>query len=119
MQGLLRHHRLLARFVLAWFVAALGVAVAAPIAKPQAMQLICSGSGVLALQPVSPDGIDAGSVAMLDCPICITVGAPPVAAPALARWWPKLAGEVPAFAAIRVATTTAAPLPARGPPGGS
>ena len=36
----LRHAHLLARFVLVWFVCALGVAVASPMVHPQAMELV-------------------------------------------------------------------------------
>ena len=43
----LRRSTFLARLVLAWFVLSLGVAVASPLVKPQDVQWVCSGSGML------------------------------------------------------------------------
>ena len=45
----LRHGRFLARLVLAWFALAIGVAVASPLVKPQAIELVCSGNGAIKL----------------------------------------------------------------------
>lgn len=73
----LRRARHLARFVLAWFVLSLGVAVASPVVAPKAMQLVCSGP---AMKMVVDDGeggwTDVGHNS-LDCPLCATVSGPP------------------------------------------
>jgi hypothetical protein len=61
----------LARFVLAWFVLSLGVAVASPLVKPQAMEPICSAAGV-AKMPVQVDGHgQAPARHTLNCPQCV------------------------------------------------
>ena len=39
----------LGRAVLAWFLLSLGVAVASPLVNPQALELVCSGAGVMKL----------------------------------------------------------------------
>jgi hypothetical protein len=43
----LRHLAVLHRCVLAWFLLSLGVAVAAPVVHPQAMELVCSAAGAI------------------------------------------------------------------------
>lgn len=45
----LRPTRSLACLVLAWFVLALGVAVASPLVKPQSWQMVCSAAGTVKL----------------------------------------------------------------------
>ena len=52
----IRSLRWLARLVLAWFVLSIGVAVASPLVNPQAMELICSGSGAIKLLVKTDDG---------------------------------------------------------------
>jgi hypothetical protein len=118
MQSLRAAHRL-TRLVLVWFALSLGVAMASPLVNPQAIELICSGSGAMKLVVKTSDGtasVQQGSHT-LDCALCAAASAPPPpeqAAPLLApvSWayvsWPA----APAPMAVR----TAAPLPARGPP---
>ena len=53
----LRHAHLLARFVLVWFVCALGVAVASPMVHPQAMELVCSSGGAVKLLVKTDNGV--------------------------------------------------------------
>lgn len=115
MQTLRRAH-LLARFVLAWFVLAVGVAIASPVVKPQSMELICSGGGVMKLLVKSDDGSAAQSSHTLDCPLCATPGAPPPALQAGATLAPPSAGVQPVLAVSPRISRPAAPLPARGPP---
>lgn len=112
----LRSTRNLARLVLACFLLALGVAVASPMVSPKSLQLVCSAGG--AIQLVALDGGDStpGAVAPGDCPLCIVAGAPP-------PWVPlAVVAMVPAEALLvtvprsRIATRSAPPLPARGPP---
>jgi hypothetical protein len=45
----LRAARFLVRLVAAWFVLSMAAAIASPLVKPQAMELICSGSGAVKL----------------------------------------------------------------------
>lgn len=117
----LRRARSLARLVLAWFVLSLGVAIASPVVKPQAIEFICSAGG--ALKAVAFGDADGKSVAPigashLDCPLCMLGGAPPPSVfsqPRMAQPEPSgaLARSIPA---ARRALLALAPLPARGPP---
>lgn len=78
----LRNAHLLARFVLVWFALSIGVAIASPLVKPQAMELICSGSGAMKLLVKTDDGSKDVTSHTLDCPLCTTTSAPPpMAAP--------------------------------------
>lgn len=112
----LRRANILARLVLAWFVFAVGVAVASPVFKPVSMELVCSSGGSFHLV----DGQDRGKPAhagQLDCPLCLPMVAPPPAP--LARVpepLPSLAHAVQPFPAARIAALVGAPLPPRGPP---
>lgn len=114
----LRHAHLLARFVLVWFALSIGVAIASPIVKPQGMDVICTGMGVMKLQAApSDDGGPDLLTLTLDCPLCAHLNAPP---PPLARLavvpvQPR-AYVLQSIPAARIASLTAAPLPARGPP---
>jgi len=113
----LRQAQLLARLVLVWFVLALGVAVAAPLVQPQALELVCSSAGAVKLVQVGDDGSTAAAH-LLDCPLCLTGSgsAPPPAVPS--SWAQPLpqAHALPALAAPIHAGRTAAPPPSRGPP---
>jgi len=109
----LRQARFLARLVLAWFVLAIGVAVASPVVQPKATQLVCSGGTMKLL--VLGDGDDPASSLTLDCPLCATpAGPPPVVAATGVQV--GLSYSVQPVPAARLAARTAAPLPARGPP---
>jgi hypothetical protein len=75
----LRRSRSLARLVLAWFVFAMGLAVAATAVQPLTLGSICSaaasGDGANA-----PDGTAAAGVHHgLQCVLCLATGAPPSA----------------------------------------
>lgn len=112
----LRHARILARLVLAWFVLALGVAIASPLVQPQSTELVCASGGAMKLIVTSDDGKQVPSGHTLDCPLCASIGAPPplvqlpVAVP-IAR-----VHALHPIAAAHIAGRTAAPLPPRGPP---
>lgn len=112
-----RTARLIARFVLAWFVSYLGAAVASPVIHPGvSFELVCSGAGTAKLIKKT-DGAAESSAASMDCPLCAPGGAPPPSVPALAPVPPQpLAYVLRAIPAARIAAITAAPLPARGPP---
>jgi hypothetical protein len=112
----LRHFRWLARLVLAWFVLSIGVAVASPLVNPQAMELICSGSGAIKLLVKTDDGAKELPSHTLDCPLCAHVGAPPPTAQAELPMAHPLAQALRPIPAAHIAARTAAPLPPRGPP---
>jgi hypothetical protein len=117
----LRNTRYLARLVLAWFVLALGVAVAAPMVNPQSMELICSTGGAMKLivkSAASQDPADSGQVRhTLDCPLCATaLMAPTLEIPVLSVPPSSLAHALQPVEAARIAGRVAAPLPPRGPP---
>jgi hypothetical protein len=111
----LRHAHRLARFVLAWFVLSLGVAIASPLVKPQAMELVCSTAGAVKLVKTGDDGADTAAH-LLDCPLCLTSSAPP---PALHLSLPQAQVQAPipqSTPATHIAGRAAAALPPRGPP---
>ncbi|MBT9510867.1 MAG: hypothetical protein IV104_00795 [Acidovorax sp.] len=103
-------------WVLAWFVASMGVAMASPLVLPQAIEVICSGAGTIKLLVQTDDGtVEMGATAM-DCPLCATPGAPPPTPGAALLPPHPLAHALQPVEAARIAAATAAPLPARGPP---
>ena len=64
-------------WVLAWFMASLGVAVASPLIHPQSFEVICSGSGAIKLLVQTDEGpVEMGAMGM-DCPLCAHHSAPP------------------------------------------
>jgi len=112
----LRNAHLLARFVLVWFALSIGVAIASPLVKPQAMELICSSMGVMKLQIQGDDGSTDLGVKTLDCPLCATSSAPPPVAFLAVEPVQPLAYVLRSIPAAIIAALTAAPPPARGPP---
>lgn len=115
MQTLRRAHTL-ARFVLVWFALSIGAAIASPLIKPQAMELICSSSGAMKVLVKTDEGAKELSGHTLDCPLCASISAPPPAARENTEPAQPLAHVLPSFPATRIASLAAAPLPARGPP---
>lgn len=114
----LRNARFIARLVLAWFALYIGAAVAAPLVAPQGFELVCSGVGMVKLIVKSDDGTAGTEPVSMQCPLCAPGGAPPPPALSL-RVQPAqpLAYASWPIPAARIAALTAAPLPARGPPG--
>lgn len=113
----LRRAHLLARFMLVWLALSIGVAIASPIVKPQATELICSGSGVIKVLVKTDDGSQQVSRFTLDCPLCATNSAPPSPVVRLtAEPRQPLADGLQSIPAARMVALTATPLPARGPP---
>jgi hypothetical protein len=108
--------RRLARWVLLCWMLSLGLAIAAPLSHPQALELVCSSGGAVKLLVTTADGSTQLVSQMGDCPLCTIPGAPP--APPLARAEPaqSLAYALRSIPAAHIAHATAAPLPARGPP---
>ncbi len=120
----LRQARFLARAMLVWFALSLGVAVASPIVNPQAVELVCSGNGVMkviiksddGVKEVSALGVSNGVSHVLDCPMCATLGAPPPVVKLDAEPNQALSYALQTIPAARIAALVGAPLPARGPP---
>jgi hypothetical protein len=112
----LRNAAFLARLVLAWFALSLGVAIASPVVKPQAIELICSGAGVVKVVSQGDDNGTPAGLHTLDCPLCAATGAPPAPAQGLVAMARPLGHVLQSIPAARIAALTAAPLPARGPP---
>lgn len=110
----LRSARLLARFVLAWFVLIVGAAAAAPLLQgASGLQVICSG-GSMQLVDVGDEEGQPSRVATLDCPLCAAVLPPPGP---VTMALPPPAGRLQPWAPESHVATPAAPaLPARGPP---
>ena len=110
----LRRARRLACLVLAWFALSVGVAVASPVLKPPALELICSGSGSMKVLVTGDGGAPDGSSHLPDCWLCVTTCAPPVALIFTLHQPPAHAPT--AALPVPVAARTAPPLSARGPP---
>ena len=112
----LRLTRHLARMVLAWFVLALGVAVASPLVMPQSWQMVCSASGVVKLLSLDDNGAASAGGHSIECPLCWLTGAPPPAQTRVLALQPVSDAELPSTGVLHVAARSAPPLPARGPP---
>lgn len=112
----LRHLAVLHRCVLAWFLLSLGVAVAAPVVHPKAVELVCSAAGAIKLVVQTDSGTHELAPSHMDCPLCVLTGAPPAALGFRLPTPLPLARAVQSIPAARIAAATAAPLPARGPP---
>jgi len=113
----LRQIKLIARFVLVWFALSVGVAIASPLVNPKPMELICSSAGVMKLVVNSDDGSKDVLSHTLDCPLCATNLAPPPAFVCLTTEPVQpLAYVMQSIPAAHIASLTAVPPPARGPP---
>jgi hypothetical protein len=113
---LLRNAHYLARFVLVWFALFLGVATASPIVNPNPTQLVCSASGTMKVVSTGDDLDGTATGHALECPLCTGIGAPPPLALVAFDIAQPLAYTAQSIASARIASATAAPLPARGPP---
>jgi hypothetical protein len=102
--------------VLLSFVLSLGVAIASPIVNPQATQLICTGTGVMKVIVISADGSTEVSSQSMDCPLCVSIIAPPPVLKSSFEPTQVLSYALQPIPAANIAKRTAAPLPARGPP---
>ena len=115
---ILRNAHLIARFVLVWFALSIGVAIAAPIVNPQGVDMVCTGAGNMKLLIQTDDGSHELGSNTLDCPLCGMLGAAPPPLASLAKLAPvqPLGYVLQPIPAAHIASLTAAPLPARGPP---
>lgn len=124
MLGFHHIHRL-SRFVVAWFVLAIGAAVASPMVSPQHMAMLCTANGV-SLVKVTLGGTtsdvtsdqgsgDLNSSATMDCPLCwmpLAGAGAPLQLPA-----PQLHGGLVASATwVQLPLNPRYSLPARAPP---
>lgn len=108
---------LLGRAVLLWFALSMGAAIASPLVHPQAMELVCSAMGAVKVVVKTDDGVQEMGATHMDCPLCVSMGAPPPVAPLLQLPQAQpLGAALQPIKAARLAAATAAPLPARGPP---
>jgi hypothetical protein len=118
LQTLRNAHRL-TRFVLVCFALFVGVAVASPLVKPEAVQLVCTAMGGVKLVQVDVAGSDVGAAAAhtaLDCPACLPLMASPVA-DVLASLSPvHLSHVLQPLPAARLASLLGQPWQARAPP---
>ena len=112
----LRNAQSIVRFVLVWFALSIGVAIASPLVKPQAMELICSGAGVMKLVKQLDDGSTESGSLTLDCPLCANLSAPPPVLAADAMLVPDLAFAMMPMEAARIASLLRCPWQARAPP---
>ncbi len=108
----------LTRLILAWFVLAVGIAAAAPVVAPQAMELVCSAGGEMRLVAIGDDegGGAAPAHHSLDCPLCLATAVPLPQASAGCVPVQPLAHALQPIAAAHIAALVGAPLPPRGPP---
>jgi hypothetical protein len=112
----LRRATALARWVLLGFVLSLGVAIASPMVNPQATQLICSASGGMKLIVTTADGSTEVASQNMDCPLCVSIIAPPSVLKSGFEPVQPLSYALRAIPTAVIAQRTAAPPPARGPP---
>jgi hypothetical protein len=111
------HH--LTRFVLVWFALFVGVAVASPLVKPEAVQLVCSAIGGVKLVQADAAGADVdglGAHTALDCPACLPLIAPPVADLLAPLPTGSLSHVLQPLPAARLASLLGQPWQARAPP---
>ncbi|MDC8758207.1 DUF2946 family protein [Janthinobacterium fluminis] len=116
-----RISRQLVCFVLLLYVAALGVAMAAPFVQPKAANLVCTSAGFKMVGQqgdAKPDPVEAKNPThLLDCALCLASGLVPSLPWQDAAPVPHaLSYALRAIPAARLAAIVAAPLPARGPP---
>ena len=69
-------HRV-ASFVRMWLVLWVGVAVAAAVGHPEAVELVCAAAGAVKVIVQTDDGAQEMGASHLDCPLCVLTGAPP------------------------------------------
>jgi hypothetical protein len=112
----LRTSKLITRLVIAWFVLFVGASIASSLIKPTNLQLICSASSIMKLIDVDYKNGDGEQAKHLDCPLCLTVTAPPVFYSLDLTTPSPLAHALLPIAAAHIASISAPPLPSRGPP---
>jgi hypothetical protein len=112
----LRTYKFIARLVLAWFVLFVGASIASSLIKPTNLQLVCSAASSMKLIDVDYKNGNGEQTKQLDCPLCLTVTAPPVFYSLNLTTPSPLAHALLPIEAAHIASITAPPLPSRGPP---
>lgn len=112
----LRNARWLTRLVLVWFALFIGAAVASPMVKPVAGQMVCSTMGGMKMVMDGEDGKSTQSSASMDCPLCAPMITPPSPEARAVEPPGALAHALQTLPAAHLAGLTGAPLPPRGPP---
>jgi hypothetical protein len=118
LQSLRNAHRL-TRFVLVWFAVFVGVAVASPLVKTEAVHLVCSAVGGVKLVHSDAAGDEVGGAALrtaLDCPACLPLIAPPAAVMLAPLPTGNLSDVLQPLPAARLASLLGQPWQARAPP---
>ena len=111
------HH--LTSLVLVWFALFVGVAVASPLVKPEAVHLVCTAIGGVKLVQVDAAGADMDGAAAhtaLDCPACLPLIAPPGADLLAPLPTDNLSHVLQPLPAARLASLLGQPWQARAPP---
>ena len=109
--------RSLGLWILAWFTLSIGLAAASPLIQGQSFELICTSTGSVKMIVKGEDGNSTLGAGHLDCPMCLPLAAPPPPVFQLPLLPPSpLAHALQPVESARIASITAAPLPARGPP---
>lgn len=108
--------RIFARLVLAWYVLAMGVALAAPLVNPKAMDIVCSAAGSAKFVVHGDEGAAPADSAGMDCALCAPTGAPPVSSLGHVAPVSQVSFVLNPLMRAALAASAAAPLPARGPP---
>ena len=112
----LRSSKRVVSFVLVWFALFLGASMATAAIKSDQLQMVCSPGGVM--KWVDTDGqevaLEIGSD--MDCPLCASVSVPAPAGISVFDKLSPLGHALQTIAAAHIASSTAPPLPSRGPP---
>ena len=118
LQSLRNAHRL-TRFVLVWFALFVGAAVASPLVKPEAVQLVCSAIGGVKLVQADAAGEEVSGAELhtaLDCPACLPLIAHPAAEVLDSLPSANLSHVLQPLPAARLAGLLGQPWQARAPP---
>ena len=113
----LRLRRALAWWLLAAYLLVLGISVLAAMLRPQAMEVVCSGMGVMKVVVAGQEDAP-GLRTTMDCPLCAhaTPVLPPPARADLGQVADARSHSVERLPAAVLLARTAPPLPSRGPP---
>ena len=113
----LRNAHCLTRLVLVWLALFIGAAVASPLVKPQTVEMVCSGMGGMKMVQLDLDVVDdSASWGLLDCPACLPLVAPLVAAMPVVLPPDGLSHVLLPRPAARLASLLGQPWQARAPP---
>ena len=118
LQSLRNAHRL-TRFVLVWFALFVGAALASPLVKPEAVQLVCSAIGGVKLVQADATGEEVSGAELrtaLDCPACLPLIAPPAAEVLAPLPAGNLSHVLQTLPAAQLASLLVQPWQARAPP---